>query len=327
MNEKALFYAIGGIDEKWIAKAEPDAYGKNEIKKRKKYRGIISLAACLAVLVCSAFLAKSGVLKDILHRENNIQTTLPAVGETEIAPETEIALWTEPLSGGETTAASSSSAVTVNPPETENMPTADDGIVEVTSQGYNPDAAVTSPDYDKSTGGAFVPALPGDKKIVSTGEKITDEEASAYLKENYNSIVSALSASGVKTSKPKFSEKGFSYVSYDGTEGESLTVRENFRDYLLFDGDEIISIVTLHKENGKIYNTPAFGGLWFKSFGEYLNKHKGEELVFVFAGMAEFIIAPDNTVCSPLGYETGAYFEGISKPYEIFYHPSAVYVP
>lgn len=176
-------------------------------------------------------------------------------------------------------------------------------------------------------GGWFIPALPADREIKVTGEVITDEEAKEYFRKNQNSIVSALTSSGVSSNSIKISDKGYGHVNYNGEEGKSFEVRQNYRDYLVYDGNKLIAIITLWKENGEIFDTPSFGAKWFNDYNEYLQNHAGEKLVYAYAGWLEIIIAPDNTYFNPMGHDVSAYLEGIDKPYEMFYHETATYTP
>lgn len=180
------------------------------------------------------------------------------------------------------------------------------------------------------SGGPMIPAVPAvtgarpGVKVV--GEKITDAEAKAYLREN-TWIASALSASGVPADNITYSETGYCHVSYDGTEGKQLELRQNFRDYLAYSGGKLIAIITVTKENGKLSATPAFGGPWFSEYDAFLNAHKGEELLYVYAGFMEIIITPDNQYVNPQGTDVSAYFEGVEKPYAYFYCDAATYTP
>ena len=176
-------------------------------------------------------------------------------------------------------------------------------------------------------GGWAIPALPSDREIKVTGEMITDEEAQKYFRKNQNSIVSALTSSGVSSNSIKISNKGYGHVNYNGEEGKNFEVRQNYRDYLVYNGNELIAIITLWKENGEIFDTTSFGAKWFNDYNEYLQNHAGEKLVYVYAGWLEIIIAPDNTYFNPMGHDVSAYLEGIDKPYEIFYHETATYIP
>lgn len=185
----------------------------------------------------------------------------------------------------------------------------------------------------KSGGAGMIPKIPEDRTIVLTGDLITDEEAAAYFESEMRFICEGLRAMGVSLTDPHVSSTGYCYVQYGGYEGEGLTVHQNFRDYLLYDGEELVSIVTLFRipgEDGRIHNSPAFGGEWMKGYGEWLAEHKGQELLFVRAGDAEFILAPNGDCMNPAGMEMeeiDQYFEGIAYPYEIFYCEAATYTP
>ena len=197
---------------------------------------------------------------------------------------------------------------------------------------------------DQSSGGDTgnlwaIPALPFDRSFKVTGEEITDEEAKAYFDEHRESIISSLSASGVPIDNVdvRIAEKGYCHVYYDGAEGKSFEIRQNYRDYLVYIGEEeeLAAIITLFKENGELYDTPMFGAAWFEGYGEYLKEHKGEKLIYVYASWYEIIIAPDNTYFNPMGVDynaqglniTSKYLEGVDKPYEVFYHEAATYTP
>lgn len=183
---------------------------------------------------------------------------------------------------------------------------------------------------DIQSGGWVIPVVPdvtGAKPGVKVvGEKITDAEALAYLQEN-TWIGSALAASGVQTEDITYSKAGYCHVSYDGAEGKPLEVRQNFRDYLAYSGGKLIAIITVTKENGKLSATPAFGGPWFGDYDAFLRAHKGEKLLYVYAGWMEIIITPNNQYVNPQGTDVSAYFAGVENPYEYFYHEAATYTP
>ena len=176
----------------------------------------------------------------------------------------------------------------------------------------------------------MIPATPGatgaKSGIKLTGETITDNEAKAYFEEN-TWIVSSLSSSGVATDNLKISEKGYCHVSYDGTEGKQLEVRQNFRDYLVYNNGKLVAIITLTKESGKLNATPAFGGPHFDDYNAFLQKHKGKKLLFVYAGWMEMVITPDGEAVNPQGYDMSGYLEGLDNPYEYFYSEAATYTP
>ena len=181
------------------------------------------------------------------------------------------------------------------------------------------------------SGGPMIPAVPavtGAKPGVKVvGEKITDAEAKAYLAEN-TWVGSALAASGVSFEDITYSETGYCHVSYDGTEGIQLEVRQNFRDYLAYsDSGKLIAIITLTKENGKLSASPAFGGPWFDRYAAFLKGHKGEKLLYVYAGWMEIVITPDGKCYNPQGSDVSAYMEGLENPYAYFYSEAATYTP
>lgn len=218
-----------------------------------------------------------------------------------------------------------SSLVSQNPGDTENYETS-----VASSENTLTGAADKDGGFEYS-GGVAIPATPdvmGAKPgVVTTGEKITDAEAKAYFDENRQSIVNSLYASGVNADNIRIEEKGYSHVSYDGTEGKPLELRQNFRDYLIYNGDELVSIYTLTKEDGKLYGSPAFGGPWFPDYNNYLKAHRGQKLLYVYAGFMEIIIAPDNTYVNPIGTDISEFMKGIDKPYEYFYAEGATYTP
>ena len=181
--------------------------------------------------------------------------------------------------------------------------------------------------YGESTGWFCRPLFPLTEGIEYSGEKLTDADAKEYFAQNGASIISALSASGVETGNVKIKEKGYCHASYNGEEGKPLTVKQDFRDYLVYNGDKIIAIITLYKQDGKIYNSPAFGAPWFEDYAKYLNQHKGEELVYLYAGWMEIIVAPDGSFRNPMGYDCSEYVGYVKNLYDRVYCPEIVYVP
>lgn len=210
--------------------------------------------------------------------------------------------------------------------------TSDKTTVPSTEQSTSIQNTETPTDEGAFSGDGFslwmIPSLPFDRSISITGEDITDEEAKAYFETNINSIISSLASSETPVDNIRISDKGYSHVYYDGTEGKSFEIRQNYRDYLVYNGDKLIAIITLYKENGEIFNTPSFGAKWFDGYGKYLEEHKGEKLVFVYAKFYEIIIAPDNTYYNPMGLGvTDEYIGWLENPYDVFYHELATYIP
>ena len=177
--------------------------------------------------------------------------------------------------------------------------------------------------------GVAINQPPENNAIKITGEKITDEETAQYFKENYTSIVSALSQMGVRTEDLKINEKGYSHISYAG-EGSGLELHQDFRDYLAYSGDKLVAIITLMKYNGTIGISPAFGGAWFDSYAAFLKEHAGEELLFLYYGELEVVVLSDGSAVNPMGHSVSQYFEWVRNPYEWFRQEgaeAAVYVP
>lgn len=196
------------------------------------------------------------------------------------------------------------------------------------NSGSDKSASESSKDetYGDDTGYFCIPVFPTKDGIKYSGEKITDEEAKNYFGEN-TWIVSALTESGVETDRIKISETGYCHTSFTGQENEQLFVKLNFRDYPVFNGDSLIAIITLVKENGKISATPSFGATWFEKYSFFLNAHKGEKLVMAYAGAGEFIVTPDGEITDFYGGNLKKEYGNVANIYEKLYCPESVYVP
>lgn len=199
-------------------------------------------------------------------------------------------------------------------------------------------------------GQSMIAAIPKNNRTQVTGEKITEEEAREYFNKNSASLASSLAASGVEIAEIAYEadydgaqvicakdslviRKGYCHVSYDGNTDESkpgLTVKQNFMDFHVYNADRLVAIVTLVKENGLIYATPAFGAPWFDSFDKALKKYAGQKVLFLYAGAMAYAIAPDGKVIHPQGYESSVKDSGLDKfpdAYNWFYNEQCVYTP
>ena len=321
-------------------------YEAGERMKRRKLAAIGGAAAALAVCAAMGFAFQRGSLKalkaDYKNSISGAENSETITGEYSAAEEESTATALAPESGAgveneeavpEMTGEETRDAV--KPDETRVIPPK-----EHDRSFYKEETETTAAPVDGSGGiyragapseGVRIPAVPdvtGAKPgVKATGEKITDEEAQEYLALNKESIASSLSASGVPADNITFSKTGYCHVSYDGTEGRQLEVREDFRDYLVYSGGKLIAIMTVTKENGRLSGTPAFGGPWFDGYDSFLKAHKGEKLLYVYAGYTEIIITPDNTCFNLQGKDVSEYFEGVSDPYEYFYSEPATYTP
>lgn len=307
---------------------------KTRKAKRKRRTAVGVSVLTLALLLTGAVTAQQlGLFPPRAKGEPDTGTTAATAGQPETSamttgqaasvPQTQTAT-TNGLDPQITTTAN----CTTTPQSTTQTPP---DVTEITTQGYSvaqpPKDESGGDSYGGNIGGVRIPALPQDRTIRYTGEAITDAEAAAYFREN-TWLQSALGGSGVDADGMHYADHGYCHVNYDGTEGKSLEVRQNFRDYLVWNGKgDLIAIVTLTKENGALSDTPAFGGPWFSDYNAFLRRHKGEALVFVYAGWMELVLTPDGGVYNPQGTDVSRYLEGVKNPYEIFRCDAASYTP
>lgn len=228
------------------------------------------------------------------------------------------------LAKGQNTVNATENAISNDEPEyyeKEETSVVNENQQEVIVDGGNYANGVTPP------GNNFcIPLVPFDKSFKLTGETITEEEAEKYLNENKKRIISSLASDRVSVDSIRFSD-GYRYVSYTGAEGESFKINQSNIDYLVYNGDKLVAIVTLMKYNGELSDSIAYGARWFEGYNKFLQSHKGEELVNVWALNCHIIVAPDNTCFNPMGVDVSGYVEGIENPYELYYHEYAIYVP
>ena len=282
-----------------------DEYNKEkEAKNKTAKRVLIPLTAVLVFTLAALGIWKSGIIGNHIAKSGGSDTTLQT-------------LINEDSNGG---------SVVVNPTDNENTNDPLQTTEVYTSQPNSGDGSYGGEQSGENVGGWAIPVLPFDRHIEVIGEELTDEEAAEYFKENTLRFRNELTASGVSADNLVITPKGYCHVSYSGVEGKPFELKQNFRDYLAYNNDKLVAIITLVKENGQLSATPAFGGPWFDDYNAALQQHKGEELVYVYAGWMEFVVTPDGRYFNPLGYELGLEFGDIDI-YKTFYHPKAVYVP
>lgn len=307
---------------------------KTRRAKRKRRTAVGVSVLTLALLLTGAVTAQQlGLFPTRAQGEPDTGTTAATVGQPETSAMTTGQAASVPQTQTATTnGVDAQTATTANctttPQSTTRTPLYGQ---EITTNGYSvaqpPKEESGGDGYGGNIGGVRIPALPQDRTIQFTGEAITDEEAAAYFKEN-TWLQSALGSSGVDADGMHYADHGYCHVNYDGTEGKPLEVRRNFRDYLVWNGKgDLIAIVTLTKENGALSDTPAFGGPWFSDYNAFLKEHRGEALVFVYAGWMELVLTPDGGVYNPQGTDVSRYLEGVKNPYEIFRCDEASYTP
>lgn len=251
-------------------------------------------------------------------------------------------------SASETKAPSSSSSESKAEPSSSAADSSvDDGVL-------NPNERVG--------GNVMIAAIPNNNRTQVIGEKITEEEARDYFTKNAASLESSLAASGVEIAEIWYDgaqsnfmdtvlcakgsllfKKGYCHVSYDGSvpptgfktdspeySEPGLTVKQNFMDFHVYNAGRLVAIVTLVKENGLIYGTPAFGAPWFNTFDKALQKYAGQKVLFLYAGAMAYAIAPDGKVIHPQGYESSVKASGLDtfpNAYNWFYNEQCVYIP
>ena len=331
----------------------------NEIKKKNKKRNriVLSSFAVLAAATAAVFLLRQ---PEIISNPgaNETASTVPMYSAVETAPEsTEPAVAADEPSPGEilvdgqeepvspsseaqtvieatsTAAQSATEAATITSRAvTEVTSTTTRAVTETTStaaqagtEATSTTAAAVEPEIstghgpDDTFGGPEAVDPKDVTGFIVTGEPIGDDEAKAYFAEHMDSILSSLIASGVNAWGAQVKYPGYSHMTLDTT-GD---VRRNFRDYQLWVDDGLIAIVTLSKQDGEIYATPAFGAPWFSSFASFLLQHRGEKLLCFYNGFMELFLTPDNELYAPLDVT----MENPGLDYDTLYCDEIVLIP
>ncbi len=158
-------------------------------------------------------------------------------------------------------------------------------------------------------------------------ETLDAATADRYIAENKASIVEGLSMSGVPMSgNVTISDKGYTHLNLSGG-GTWKELATDFRDYLIYNDDRLVAILTLWIENGVVHASPAFGGPWFNSFDQFLQQHKGEALAFVYVGMQEYVVTPRGEIINPLGLDARERFPDSGNYYTYLAYPENTYTP
>ena len=179
----------------------------------------------------------------------------------------------------------------------------------------------------RGTAGVMIPTGPATNELSFAGEEITDGEAAAYFDANRESLFGAFRAEGIAMSDVRISDHGYCHIQYDGTPEKGLEVIRNSRDYLVYSGDRLAAILTLAKENGALRHSLEFSSAGYEEYDEYLNVHKGQELIYLYAGSMEIVLAPDGDNINPLGSDIAGYLSWVKDPYEWFYSKDVVFIP
>ena len=170
-------------------------------------------------------------------------------------------------------------------------------------------------------------------EIKRTGEDciLTVEEANAFMNERLPEYREDLRASGLVIDDLRFAPNGCSHVR-TGDSGNELIL--NARDFLLYDGDELVAMVTVIKEPDRISGGLAWGGPWFSEYQAFLEAHRGEALVYLYVGDVEAILTPDGQIVTLLEINhPGSGLESVIDPaeqaryYEFFRFEENTYTP
>ncbi|MCH5197652.1 MAG: hypothetical protein J1E34_01990 [Oscillospiraceae bacterium] len=304
-----------------------DAYVKKKQHRNKTVKKVSGVCVCVFAAVLTAAVLINHFEIDLNpvsmgEPEMGDYSGTPAFGSpteesvTEPAFETHIIESDSCYAGEQTTA-----------PPVGHTAVPDGGIVEQYSSGYSPENDFSNPNCAAPSS-----SQPGETRNWTrvekaiTGEPLSDEEAAIYFSENMQSLISSLSSSGVETDNIVISEKGYCHVNVSAS--DPLEIKVNFRDYLVYNGSSLVAIVTLYKENGEIFSTPSFGAPWFSTYNDFLQAHKGQNLVYIYCGMGEYIITIENQIFSPLGIEIMPEFcTDYFDYYSVFNEGWNVYVP
>ncbi|MBR0087767.1 MAG: hypothetical protein IJL98_08530 [Lachnospiraceae bacterium] len=163
------------------------------------------------------------------------------------------------------------------------------------------------------------------REVIHRSEVLTAEEAMDHVNKNLQGYVNQLNASGVPVESLHVRGNAYSMLNLGKKKNE---LADNFRYILLYDQDDRLkAIQSLGKENGRIYESLSFGGPWFDEFSSLLDEYQGQELVCVFFRYSDVLIAPDNRILMPQGYDTDKYFPAGTDYYSAFKTPDNVLIP
>jgi hypothetical protein len=142
----------------------------------------------------------------------------------------------------------------------------------------------------------ITPEIINGPAIRIEGTPITDKEAEEYIKTNAKSLVQGIAFDSQYGGRGEYSicTKGYGHVSID--EKGTRTFKAGFIDCPILRNGKIVGMVTLFRDNNdsKIYSSVSYGGR-YSALQKALDENPGEDLVFVYDGMApEIIISKDN---------------------------------
>ena len=159
-------------------------------------------------------------------------------------------------------------------------------------------------------------------------ETLDAAAADRYIADNKAQILYSLSMNGVPTDgNVTISKTGYTHLNLSGG-GTWKELATDFRDYLIYNDDRLIAILTLWIDNGAVHASPAFGAPWFDDYNAFLLSHKGEALAFVYVGMVEAVVTPRGEVLNPMGLDLSDRFPDSANGnyYDYLAYPENTYV-
>ena len=181
-------------------------------------------------------------------------------------------------------------------------------------------------DQNSSHAGGLNGKINTTDTITITGSEyaISDSEAALYLNSVKNGVINTLNACGIDISQIEIKEKGYSHIR-TGDDGNSIAV--NWRDYLAYNGEELVAIIQVTKDENGMRHFLMFGADWFSRYTEQLNQHKGTALVYVYLGDVEAFITPDEQVIPLIETDVSSALDESTRYYDYFKTKYNVYVP
>ena len=166
-------------------------------------------------------------------------------------------------------------------------------------------------------------ALPRDGRLERVGEGFSDADVLALLQ----ALVAAPTGLGLsENAELTLLEAGHSHVRLPETPEDPAVITADFRDYYVTENGKIAAILTVAKEDGRFFVTPAFGAPWFGALTDFLNAHRGEKLLAVYMGPLDVLIAPDGDLFLP-GEVDATALPDAGTVYATLFTEEAAYAP
>ena len=159
-------------------------------------------------------------------------------------------------------------------------------------------------------------------RLVGTDYWLSDKEGYDFLQENYEGIRNSLIASGVCAENMIICEHGYGHLRTDDN-----TLAVNWRDYLIYNDEVLISIITVSKDSEGTWYGIAFGGTWYEKYNAFLTQHRGDKLVYLYNGTAEWIVTPDNRIYTILDFTEVQNLEEDFDYYSFYKQETNTYTP